>query len=164
MGNYARPPANFDSKWVTGPHTRYGHIPWKVGISGVVDRPLRPLLAVSWADRGGVHSPCMHNSRGAMHSLDALDKSRIDIRSCSTEDATGTSHHAILSTSGVVISDSTGGDHCSRMCGLVRPQQTNNLNKHGAVEQATCKSSKEVRVRGLFVQLRPAEVGCTKAH
>lgn len=57
VGNYARTPANFDPKWVTGPHTQYGHIPWKVGISGAVDRP---LLAVSWAHRGGVHSPsCM---------------------------------------------------------------------------------------------------------
>lgn len=108
MGNYVRTPANFEPKWETGPHTRYGHIPWKVGISGVVDRP---LLAVSWAHRGGVHSPCMHD-KPKRDALDALDKSRIDIRSCSTEDATGTHHRAILSTSAVSISGSTGGDHC----------------------------------------------------
>lgn len=137
-------PANFNPKWVTGPHTQYGHIPWKVGISGTVDRP---TLAVSWAHRGGVHSPCMHDSRGR-DALDALDESRIDIRSCSTEDTTGTRHHAILSTTGVVISDSTGGDHYSGMGGFVRPRQTNNLTKHGAVEQATCKPSVGVRLSG----------------
>lgn len=87
-------PANFDPKWATGPHTRSGHILWKVGISGTVDRP---LLAVSWAHRGGVHSPCMHDSRGAMHSI----RDSIDIRSSSTEDATGTRHYAVLSTSGI---------------------------------------------------------------
>lgn len=69
MGNYARTPANFDPKWVTGPHTQYGHIPWKVGISGVVDRP--PAGGVLGTPRRCALA-LMHDSRGAMHSMRSI--------------------------------------------------------------------------------------------
>lgn len=62
--------ANFDPKWVTGPHSRSGHIPWKVGISGTVDRP---LLAVSWGTPREVCTrPACMGSRGAMPSMHSI--------------------------------------------------------------------------------------------
>lgn len=84
VGNCARAPANSDPKESTGPRKLgHGHIPWKVGISGFVDRP--QLWCVL-----GTPRRCALALHAWQPRRDALDKESIDIRSCSTEDATGT--------------------------------------------------------------------------
>lgn len=123
MGNYARRPSQFRSKvGDRAAHTVWSHA-MESGHICVVDRLCqRCAVARMTAD-----------ARSTRHRV------ADHIRSCSTEDVTGTCGHACIPRREWFISDSTGDDHCPRVSFL--------CDLHGQTTQISTAPSREPHVR-----------------